>query len=124
MTPYMAELVNIELSPGRAFPGAEKLPKFLLSPALPCGLRSLSVREKQHEKSRKFFMVQKWCPGFWWSIWPPHVQQLSSSGSSLVLQKPAGLGSHTFTLSRVGLDSWCNEPDTARASGTGSRLLQ
>lgn len=35
MTPYMAELVNTELSLGRAFPGAEKLPKFLLSPALP-----------------------------------------------------------------------------------------
>lgn len=35
MTPYMAELVNTELSPGRAFPGAEKLPKFFLSPALP-----------------------------------------------------------------------------------------
>lgn len=52
MTPYMAELVNAELSQGPAFPGAEKLPKSLLSPALPWGLRSLgamSVREKQHE---------------------------------------------------------------------------
>lgn len=38
MTPYMAELVNTELSLGRAFPGAEKLPEFLLSPCFALGV--------------------------------------------------------------------------------------
>lgn len=49
MAPYTAELVNTELSLGRAFPGAEKLPKFFLSPALPWVLRpfrALPVRER------------------------------------------------------------------------------
>lgn len=76
MAPYMAELVNTELSPGQAFPGAEKLPKFFLSPALPWVLRpfgALSVRERWYEKSRRFLLALQWCPGLWWSIWPPRV---------------------------------------------------
>lgn len=49
MAPYTAELVNTELSLGRGFPGAEKLPKFFLSLALPWVLRlfrALPVRER------------------------------------------------------------------------------
>lgn len=72
MAPYMAELVNTELSLGRGFPGAEKLPKFFLSPALPWVLR-LCQLEKDYEKSRRFVLALQWCPGLWWSIWPPRV---------------------------------------------------
>lgn len=64
MTPYMAELINTELSQGPAFPGAEKLPKSLLSPALTWGLRSLGLcqLEKNSMKIQEVLHGSKMVP--------------------------------------------------------------